>query len=173
MPAAQAWPIPASRRRSRPGKRPWRTTRSPRGDRGPEGTGDSSSGGVRWRQWRGAARCGVRAKAGGLNTRLGLPVGDAVMTTEILAVLRRLEARAYGGMCLGAPRDGALRGARASGRGVARASRSRGVRARTPRRGRRQRRTGRARRRARRTLALAVLLVLCLINCFSKILNKT
>jgi hypothetical protein len=35
-------------------------------------------------------------------------VGDAGMTAEIPAVLRRLEARAYGGAGLGAPRDGAL-----------------------------------------------------------------
>jgi hypothetical protein len=30
------------------------------------------------------------------------------MTAEMLAVLRRLEARAYGGAGLGAPRDGAI-----------------------------------------------------------------
>jgi hypothetical protein len=44
-----------------------------------------------------AARCGARGEAEGLNTRLGLPVGDAVMTVEIPAVLQRLEVRAYGG----------------------------------------------------------------------------
>jgi hypothetical protein len=71
-----------------------------------------------------AARCCARGEAEGLYTRLGRPAGDARVTAEMPAVLRRLEARAYGGdaadgppirgarayggACLGAPRDGAI-----------------------------------------------------------------
>jgi hypothetical protein len=98
----------------------------------------------------GGARRGAR---GGLSRRAG--TGDERVTAQdaLRATARRgarvrrrrrrrtagpWRVRAYGGACLGAPRDGALRGARASGRGVARTSRPRGARTRTPGRGRRR-----------------------------------
>ena len=57
-----------------------------------------------------AARCGARGEAGRLYTRLGRPVGDALVTAGDAAVLRRVGSRAYGG----AAADGPLvRGARA------------------------------------------------------------
>jgi hypothetical protein len=139
-----------------------------------------------------AARCSAQGEAGGLYTRLGRPVGDARVTAEMrpfyggsrrarTAATRQRTAgpwrvRAYGGAYLEAPQDGALRGARASGRGVARTSRPRAARARAPGQaggGRRRRRTGRARRRARRARALAVLLVHVLNRFFSKFSNRT
>ena len=96
-----------------------------------------------------------RARRGrGLYTRLGRPVGDALVTAGDVAVLRRVVARAYGGdtadgpLVRGArayggadakaPRDGAHRGARASGRSTAQTPRLRAARARLPGQGRRR-----------------------------------
>jgi hypothetical protein len=57
-----------------------------------------------------AARCGARGGAGRLYTRLGRPVGDALVTAGDAAVLRRVGSRAYGGDAADGP---LVRGARA------------------------------------------------------------
>jgi hypothetical protein len=64
--------------------------------------------------------------------------GDVAVTRKMLAVLRRLEARAYGGAGLGVPRDGALWGRVASGWSTPRPAGPRAARAWTPEQGRRR-----------------------------------